>query len=138
MLGTDMNEVGWPQSGEIDIMENIGREPSTTYGTIHGPGYFGSEGIGAPYELDAGTVADDFHVYAIEWTPDQIRWFVDDEEFFALTPDDIPAGSEWVYNHPFFIIMNVAVGGRFPGNPDDTTPFPQSLRADYVRVYARP
>lgn len=138
MLGTDLAEVSWPQSGEIDIMENIGREPSTTHGTIHGPGYSGGEGIGAPYELAEGTVADDFHVYAIEWTPDQIRWFVDDEEFLTLTPDDIPAGSEWVYNHPFFIIMNVAVGGNWPGLPDETTTFPQTMHVDYVRVYGAP
>ncbi|MBP8003098.1 MAG: family 16 glycosylhydrolase [Chloroflexi bacterium] len=138
MLGTNLDEVGWPQSGEIDIMENIGREPSTVHGTVHGPGYSGSNGIGGGYDLDSGLFADDFHIFAIEWTPDGIRWFVDGVNYFSLTPDQIPAGTEWVYDHPFFIILNLAVGGNWPGFPDDTTVFPQSLVVDYVRVYGAP
>jgi beta-glucanase (GH16 family) len=135
MLGTDLDQVGWPQSGEIDIMENIGREPATTHGTVHGPGYSGGQGIGAGYDLPNGTVADDFHIFAIEWTPDQIRWFVDEDNFFTITANDIPAGSDWVYNHPFFIILNLAVGGNWPGLPDDSSTFPQTMHIDYVRVY---
>jgi beta-glucanase (GH16 family) len=138
MLGTNLDEAGWPQSGEIDIMENIGREPSTVHGTVHGPGYSGGNGIGGGYELDSGIFADDFHVFAIEWTPEGIRWFVDDVSYFTLTPDEIPAGTEWVYDHPFFIILNLAVGGNWPGLPDETTTFPQSLVVDYVRVYGAP
>ncbi len=138
MLGTNLDEVGWPQSGEIDIMENIGREPSTVHGTVHGPGYSGGNGIGGGYDLDSGIFADDFHVFAIEWTPEGIRWFVDDVNFFTLTPDDIPAGTEWVYDQPFFLILNLAVGGNWPGFPDESTTFPQSLVVDYVRVYGTP
>ncbi|MBP7963201.1 MAG: family 16 glycosylhydrolase [Caldilineaceae bacterium] len=134
MLGTDLDSVGWPQSGEIDIMENIGREPETTHGTIHGPGYSGGQGMGADYEMGA-PVSDDFHTYAIEWTQDQIRWFVDDTNFFTATAESIPGGTEWVYNHPFFVILNVAVGGNWPGNPDESTTFPQTMLVDYVRVY---
>lgn len=137
MLGTDLDEVGWPQSGEIDIMENVGREPTTVHGTIHGPGYSGGEGIGAGHDL-ADPVSNDFHVYAIEWELDQIRWFVDGVNHFTVTANDIPGGTEWVYNHPFFIILNLAVGGNWPGAPDDTTQFPQTLLVDYVRVYGAP
>jgi beta-glucanase (GH16 family) len=138
MLGTNLAEVDWPQSGEIDIMENIGREPATVHGTIHGPGYSGGEGIGAGYDLAEGEFSDDFHTFAIEWTPDKIVWLVDGEPYSSLTSDDIPAGSEWVYNQPFFIILNLAVGGNWPGAPDETTTFPQTLMVDYVRVYGAP
>lgn len=135
MLGIDLDEVGWPQSGETDIMENIGSEPATIHGTIHGPGYSGGEGIGAGIDLLEGNYADDFHVFAIEWQPNQIRWLMDDNEYLNLTPDDIPAGTEWVYNHPFFIILNLAIGGNWPGSPDETTVFPQMMMVDYVRVF---
>jgi beta-glucanase (GH16 family) len=138
MLGTDLAKVGWPQSGEIDIMENVGREPATVHGTIHGPGYSGGSGVGAGHDLPDGNVSDDFHVYAIEWTPDQIRWFVDGENHFTATPDSIPSGTEWVYNHPFFLILNLAVGGNWPGPPDEATTFPQTMHVDYVRVYGAP
>jgi len=138
MLGTDLNTVGWPQSGEIDIMELVGRSPDTAYGTIHGPGYAGGASIGSEYKLDSGIFADDFHTFAIEWAPDRIDWYVDDFNFFSATPDTIPAGTEWVYNHPFFIILNIAVGGNFPGNPDATSVYPQTMSVDYVRVYQMP
>ncbi|MGD8472794.1 MAG: family 16 glycosylhydrolase [Anaerolineae bacterium] len=136
-LGTDIGEVGWPQSGELDIMEHIGREPTMVYGTIHGPGYSGGAGVGAGYENPYGEAfSDDFHVYAVEWEPDEIRWYVDGVQFFAATPDDV--SGEWVFNHPFYIILNVAVGGNWPGYPDETTTFPQTMHVDYVRVYQGP
>jgi beta-glucanase (GH16 family) len=138
MLGADLADVGWPQSGEIDIMESVGFEPTTIHATVHGPGYSGGEGIGAGYDLPQGTVSEEFHVYAIEWTPDQIRWLVDEVNSFTAAADDIPAGTKWVYNHPFFLILNVAVGGNWPGAPDETTAFPQTMHVDYVRVYGAP
>jgi beta-glucanase (GH16 family) len=116
-------------------MENVGREPGPAHGMIHGPGYSGGQGIGNGIELEEGKLADDFHVYAIEWTPDEIRWYLDDINYSTITPDDIPAGTEWVYDQPFFIIMNAAVGGNWPGSPDETTTFPQTMTFDYVRVY---
>lgn len=135
LLGADVAEVGWPASGEIDIMENIGHEPSTVHGTIHGPGYSGGNAIGRPYELPEGErFADEFHVFALEWEPGALRWYVDGELFSTVTPDDIPTGTEWVYDHPFFLIFNIAVGGNWPGYPDDTTTFPQTMEIDYVRV----
>ena len=139
MLGNDIGEVGWPQSGEIDIMENVGREPHWVHGTIHGPGYSGGDGIGRGTTLpDGGRFADDFHVYAIEWWPDRITWSVDGVEYSTLTPADLPSGARWVFDHPFFLILNVAVGGHWPGYPDQTTTFPQEMLVDYVRVYGAP
>ena len=135
LLGSNIDDVPWPASGEIDIMENIGREPSTVHGTIHGPGYSGGAGIGRPFELPAGErFADDVHVFALEWEPGALRWYVGDELYSTVTPDDIPTGTEWVYDHPFFLIFNIAVGGNWPGDPDDTTTFPQTMAIDYVRV----
>lgn len=135
MLGNNIDEVGWPQCGEIDILENIGSEPSLVHGTIHGPGYSGANGIGKPFSIASGRFTDDFHVFAVEWEPEEIRWYVDDVLYNTITPDTVPG--EWVYDHPFFMILNVAVGGYWPGYPDDTTTFPQRMTVDYVRVYER-
>jgi beta-glucanase (GH16 family) len=138
MLGNDIDQKGWPACGEIDIMENIGKEPTIVHGTIHGPGYSGAHGIGSPYSLPGGqNFADGFHTYAVEWEPQVIRFYVDDQLYATRTPADLPAGAKWVYDHPFFIILNLAVGGDWPGDPDVTTKFPQSMLVDYVRVYKR-
>jgi beta-glucanase (GH16 family) len=138
LLGADIDEVGWPRCGEIDVMENIGREPSVVHGTMHGPGYSGAGGIGAPYTLPKGKFfADGFHVFAVEWEPKAVRWYVDGKLYETRTPADLPAGAKWVYDHPFFIILNLAVGGAWPGGPDPTTAFPQTMLVDYVRVYRR-
>jgi beta-glucanase (GH16 family) len=138
MLGVDIASVDWPTCGEIDIMENIGREPLLVHGTIHGPGYSGSGGITAPFaSADGKPFADAFHVYAVEWQPNQIRFFVDDHLYATRSPADLPAGTRWVYDHDFFLLLNVAVGGSWPGNPDATTTFPQQMLVDYVRVYSR-
>ena len=137
MLGNDITTVNWPGCGEIDILENLGREPSIAHGTMHGPGYFGAAGPTGLYTLPGGAkFADGFHVFAIEWEPEVIRWYVDDKLYSTKTPADT-AGNPWVFAHPFFIILNVAVGGGWPGNPDTTTTFPQNMVVDYVRVYQR-
>ena len=138
MLGSDFGQVDWPESGEIDVMENIGREPSIIHGTIHGPGYVGDNGISSSYTLPGGQrFADDFHVFAIEWEANVIRFYVDGNVYATRTPSELPSGTNWVFNKPFFIILNVAVGGDWPGNPDSTTIFPQTMLVDYVRVYQR-
>ncbi len=137
-LGGNIDTAGWPSCGEIDIMENIGREPSIIHGTFHGPGYSGANGIGAAYELPAGRrFADDYHTFAVEWEPNVIRFYADGILYKTRTPADLPSGITWVFDHPFFIILNVAVGGSWPGNPDATTIFPQMMKVDYVRVYQR-
>ena len=138
MLGNDIDKPGWPACGEIDIMENIGKEPSLVHGTIHGPGYSGDHGIGDPYGLPGDQrFADDFHVFAVEWEPNAIRFFVDDHMYATRTPADLPKETKWVYDHPFFLLLNVAVGGGWPGSPDASTVFPQTMLVDYVRVYER-
>ena len=138
MLGADIAENPWPASGEIDIMENIGKEPALVHGTIHGPGYSGEHGLGAPCGLPSNQLfADDFHVYAVEWEPNALRFYVDDHLYETRTPADLPQGAKWVYDHPFYLLLNVAVGGFWPGNPDATSTFPQTMLVDYVRVYRR-
>ena len=138
MLGANIDKVPWPDSGEIDIMENIGKEPYLVHGTIHGPGYSGSSGIGTSHALSGERkYFNDFYVYAVEWEPKEIRFYVDDQIYTTRTPADLPKGAKWVYDHPFFLLLNVAVGGGWPGNPDASTEFPQTMLVDYVRVYSR-
>ena len=138
LLGNDIDTAGWPTCGEIDIMENIGKEPSIVHGTLHGPGYSGANGVTATYSLPASRrFSDDYHTFAVEWEANVIRFYVDARLYKTRTPADLPPGKSWVFNHPFFIILNVAVGGNFPGSPDATTVFPQVMTVDYVRVYKR-
>lgn len=138
MLGENIDSVGWPACGEIDAMENIGREPSLVHGTIHGPGHSGANGIGAPYALPGGkSFADDYHIFAVEWEPGEIRWYVDGGLYQTRRATDLPPGAKWVYDHPFFVILNLAVGGDWPGAPDETTSMPQTMTVDYVRAYER-
>ncbi len=138
MLGANVDAVGWPRSGEIDIMENIGREAATIHGTLHGPGYSGSGGIGGLDMLGTGAYADDFHIFTVSWEAAEIRWYVDGRLYHRVASRDLPAGGTWVFDHPFFLLLNLAVGGAWPGNPDGTTTFPQTMVVDYVRVYRDP
>ena len=136
-LGNDFGSAGWPNCGEIDIMENRAIEPSINHGSLHGPGYSGSRPLTAMFTLAAGSFADAFHLFAVEWEENVVRFYVDDQLYETRTPTDL-TNMRWVYDHPHFLLLNVAVGGRFPGNPDTTTVFPQTMVVDYVRVYSRP
>ncbi|MBQ5948192.1 family 16 glycosylhydrolase [Massilia sp. ST3] len=135
MLGADIKQAGWPRSGEIDIMENIGKEPAIVHGTLHGPGYSGDQAFGKPAPLASGKYADDLHVFAVEWEPGEIRWYRDGQHFHTARPSLVKG--DWVFEHPFFILLNLAVGGYWPGYPDSTTVLPQQMLVDYVRVYRR-
>jgi beta-glucanase (GH16 family) len=126
----------WPDRGEIDIMENIGREPGTVHGSLHGPGYSGGSAITSAYTLPGGQAfADAFYTFTVDWAPDSITWYVDGVQYARKAPADA-GGNPWVFDHPFFMILNVALGGYWPGDPDATTSFPQQLVVDYVRAYA--
>lgn len=139
LLGVDADgpfnsDIQWPDIGEIDIMEYRGQDPFSVHGTIHGPGYSGGAAITDKYTLPSGTFLDDFHVFAVEWGPDFIDFYVDDELYNTITASDV--SGEWVFNdNTFYIIINVAIGGWFAGNPNSSTPFPQTMYVDYVRVY---
>jgi hypothetical protein len=135
MLGADIDQVAWPQAGEIDIMENVGRLPNQVFGTLHGPGYSGGQSYGG--SLDLGKpVSEGFHTFAVEWQPDRITWLLDGSPYFTATPQDpFLQGKEWVFNHPFYMLLNVAVGGNFGGAVGPDTTFPQRTKVDYVRLY---
>jgi beta-glucanase (GH16 family) len=137
ILGDNIGSVGWPQCGELDIQETVGPTPAVNHGSAHGPGYSGGNPLTGTYKLPAGALSDGYHVYAIEWEPNVVRWYVDDNLYETRTPADVPAGKVWVYDHPFFVIFNLAVGGNFPGAPNASTVFPQTTKVDYLRVYAK-
>jgi len=136
MLGDDFGRVGWPRCGEIDILEYRGQEPRVVHGSLHGPGYSGGGAITGRKILPGPEgFDDDFHVFAVTWEADRITWLLDGEPYQTFGPSDLPRGAPWVFDHPFFIILNVAVGGNFVGSPDQTTSFPQTMLVDWVRVY---
>ncbi|MEN3308729.1 MAG: hypothetical protein V7603_4931 [Micromonosporaceae bacterium] len=136
LLGDNIGSVGWPASGEIDTMENVGFEPGTVHGSMHGPGYSGGSPLTGSYTLPGGAaLADAFHTFAVDWAPDSVSFSVDGIQYERHTPADTN-GNAWVFNHPFFIILNVAVGGTWPGSPNASTSFPQQMVVDYVHVFA--
>ncbi|MBX2926435.1 MAG: glycoside hydrolase family 16 protein [Saprospiraceae bacterium] len=133
LLGSNIDAVSWPQCGEIDVMELRGQEPNAIAGSIHGPGYSGGNAISKKYALPNNRFDTEFHVFAIEWDENKIDFFVDDFLYQRIERGDV--NGEWVYDHPFFMILNVAVGGNYVGFPTALTPFPQKMTIDYVRVY---
>ena len=136
LLGSNFGATsGWPDCGEIDIMENIGREPAINHGSAHGPGYSGGAALSTALTL-AEPLSADYHLYAIEWSSAGIEYYVDGTEYATYTPGMVTP-DVWAFDHPFFILLNVAVGGGWPGAPDGTTVFPQTMQVDYVRVYTR-
>ncbi len=136
MLGADHDKVGWPACGEIDILENVGMEPRLVHGSLHGPGYSAGAALTSDYALPSGAAfAADYHVYAVEWDVEGLRFYVDDTLYKTRTPEDAPPGAPWVYDHAFYLLLNLAVGGKWPGDPDQTTAFPATMKIDYVRAY---
>lgn len=134
MLGNNIGTTPWPACGEIDIMELLGHEPQKTYGTIHwGAAGGGSTHIGGNYSLSSLTFNDKFHLFSLKWEADKMTFLIDDVPFFTANKSQV--NGNYPFDKPFFFIMNVAVGGNWPGNPDATTVFPQRMIVDYVRVF---
>ncbi|PHI21154.1 glycosyl hydrolase family 16 [Lewinellaceae bacterium SD302] len=135
LLGNNCAEEPWPQCGEIDVMELRGQAPNKIAGSLHGPGYNAGRAITTEFSLEnEGRFDTDFRVFAIEWSEDKVDYFVDDFLYQRIEREDVPG--EWVYDHPFFMILNVAIGGNYVGFPTSETPLPQSMVIDYVRVFA--
>ncbi|RZJ68698.1 MAG: glycoside hydrolase family 16 protein [Flavobacterium sp.] len=132
MLGAT-NGAPWPQCGEIDIMEMRGQQPNTIHGTIHGPGYSAGNAITSTYSMQNSRFDLDYHIFAVEWSENKIDFYCDDFLYKRISKKDVPG--EWVYDHDFYMILNVAVGGTFAGFPTAQTPFPQKMIVDYVKVY---
>ena len=133
MLGDTMDSQGWPLAGEIDIMEWVGKAPLEALGTLHGPGYFGDHGCGGKLVFEE-SLAGQWHEFSINWKPGQISWFVDNKEYFSATPDSV-SPNEWVYDHPFYLLLNMAVGGNLGGPLDPNLPESNKLVVDYIRLY---
>lgn len=133
MLGAGFDGDNWPDCGEIDIMEFVGREPDLIIGTLHGPGYSGALGL-SQWNRQDFNIPDDFHTYAIEWEEDEIRWYFDGSQYFTVQWEDV-GSRDWVGNQPYFIILNLALGGTLGGMIGIDTEFPAQLLVDYVRVY---
>lgn len=139
LLGANLSDpgVGWPNCGEMDIMESKGSKPGWNASSLHGPGYSGAGCLTGAYTLPAGQeFKDKYHIFGLLWKRDFVQFSVDGIPFETRTPADIP-GKTWAYNHPFFVILNAAVGGDFTGSPNAATVFPQKMLVDYIRVYQR-
>jgi beta-glucanase (GH16 family) len=137
MLGHGFPAISWPLCGEMDIMENRGSQPNTTSSALHGPGYSGATPFAHAQSLATGTFSDDYHTFAVEWDSLGVRFFVDDVAHFAVTRDAVEKYGTSVLGQPFFLILNLAVGGHFDGDPQSDAIFPATMLVDYVRVYAR-
>lgn len=136
LLGADVDTVGWPACGEIDVMEYRGQEPERVTGSLHGPGYSGGQAVTGTTQLPGGApLDDDFHVFAVEWTEEWIAWELDGRVWQVVVPGGLPGGAPWVFDRPHFVLLNLAVGGNYVGPPDPSV-FPQSMLVDWVRVYA--
>lgn len=135
MLGSNFLQAGWPDCGEIDIMEHIGKEPDLIMGTLHGPGYSGALGLSG-WNRQTYNIADDFHTFAIEWDQNQITWFYDGNAYHTVKREDV-SNRPWVFDQPFFFIVNFAVGGTLGGMVSPQTVFPSQYLVDYVRVYEK-
>ena len=135
LLGTNIGAVGWPQSGELDIMENHGSNMTSTSSAMHGPGYSGNTPFVHSYQLAAASFAGDFHTFAVEWNSSRVVFFVDGKQHYVIHRADVERHGNWVFDHPFFVILNLAVGGTFDGDPRSDSVLPATMLVDYVRVY---
>jgi beta-glucanase (GH16 family) len=136
-LAGDVSTAGWPAAGELDVMENLGSNPFRTYAAVHGPARHQRAGFqDVVSRRSASSLARGFHVYGMDWSPGRIVFTLDGVRYATRTPASLPAGSEWVFNRPFFLVLNLAVGGHWGGPPSRATHFPATMLVDWVRVYA--
>ena len=135
LLGDNIGSVGWPQCGEIDVMENHGSDVTSISSALHGPGYSGNTPFVRSYQLAGTSFADDFHVFAVEWDASHIEYFVDGASYHVIQRDDVLRRGNWVFDQSFFVILNLAVGGNFDGDPKSDAILPATMLVDYVRVY---
>jgi beta-glucanase (GH16 family) len=144
MLGDDIYTKGWPEAGEIDVMETIGSLPKELNGTVHAPlGAWsgsadadGTEWTHGEIYTNASSLSDAYHVYAAEWKPEAIDFSIDGKVYFTISKAQMPGGGRWTFDHPNHLLLNLAVGGEWPGAPTSATPFPSTMLVDWVRVYA--
>tara|TARA_Y100001972_G_scaffold115656_1_gene152629 strand:- start:1781 stop:2599 length:819 start_codon:yes stop_codon:yes gene_type:complete len=135
MMPSMERNIKWPDDGEIDIMEHVGYDPGVVHGAIHTKSYNGMLGTQKVDSLRVETASDEFHVYALEWESDRLVWYIDETRFFELRKEVLNE-EDWVFDKPFHLIMNLAVGGNWGGRYGvDASAFPQTLEVDYVRVY---
>ncbi|HEY0760133.1 MAG TPA: glycoside hydrolase family 16 protein [Acidisarcina sp.] len=138
MLGENIDSVPWPGCGEADIMENIGREPAVVHGSVHGPGFIGLK-LSSPYTDPGGRpISQAFHKFGMTWYPGRVEYYIDDPAtpYAVFTPADLPAGARWPFDDGrYFLLLNLAVGGQWPGPPDASTKFPAEMLVDYLKVW---
>ncbi len=139
-LGQNDSSVGWPQSGEIDLMEILGSDPYHVMGSIHGP-QAGGAGPAESYGLTTAyssrtPLSGSFHTYGMEWSPDEVRISVDGQVYAIYAPLSLPPGAQWVFDHPFYLVLDLAVGGNWPGAPNQSTSFPASMLVDSIRYWS--
>jgi len=134
-LGADVWERGWPQSGEIDLMEVLGERPTRVVGSLHGPSRDGSAWALNTEGSSGVSLAAGFHTYRMRWSPGRITMALDGRTYAIYTRSRLPGGARWAFDKPFFLVLDVAVGGRWPGAPDATTPFPATMLVDWIRLY---
>lgn len=136
MLGHDYPATSWPRSGELDIMENRGSQPATISSAIHGPGYSGMTPFVHARTLTHRTFSDDFHTFGVAWDSLRVRFFVDDTLHYMVRRAEVERLGSWVFDKPFFVLLNLAIGGTFDGDPKSDAILPATMFVDYVRVYS--
>lgn len=137
MLGHGHPNIPWPLCGEIDVMENKGSEPGTTSSAVHGPGYSGKTPFAQAHILTRSTASEDFHTFAVEWDSVHVRFFVDNLAHYGITRDALEKYGQSILNRSYYLILNLAVGGHFDGDPQSDAIFPATMLVDYVRVFTR-
>ena len=137
LLGSSITTETWPACGELDVMEFRGQEPSLIAGTVHGPGYSAGSALSGTFYSEGESFSEAFHVVGMDWDSEMISFWVDGEKYHTVRRSQLRADQPWVFDQPFFLLLNLAVGGNYVGDPDEATSFPAAFEVDYVRIYRR-